>query len=240
MNSKGDSEGSFTLVTDGMNEAFSLGNLGYHNSWKIVWNNPMGVESQDWVDIYRCIQVYSKSRDCELCLEDFRFSLRTPKIEIIFCPYSDVGKKNSQNVEGLMNIIAQLSGTDCSISVSSGDQEAQASCNAGKFSLDYVDPFDHSPLTFAKGSELDISYLKKVSLSGVLSTSWVKDINSACLDDNNCSVHPQLQGKPFSRDCHQCRAWDRDSLVWLYILRLPVRLGCSIPEYDGVLHEDSK
>lgn len=197
VNPKGDGECSFSFVADETNDSFTLDGLGYHNNWKIFWNDP--IESLDWVDVCRYIRVYSKGREEDVSVAAFRFSFQAPKVEILLCPRALPGRRGVHREFGFTDVVTQLSATDLSGSMISTESVAQFNCIIQYISLSYTDPFDHCPLTFAEGSAVDIFYQRKLSSSGQMIDDWIRDIKSNALK-NECYAALIEDGQNLSQD----------------------------------------
>jgi hypothetical protein len=197
INSEGDSESSFSFELDVSNASFTLESLGYHNGWKLLWINP--IESLDWIDICRCIRVYSRPRKGDISFPDIRLSWQMPKVEIFLCPRAWPGRTVMPREHGFTDVVTQLSATNLSGSLVSRDVETQIHCVVEHISLTYTDPFDHCPLTFARGSGLDIFYLKEVSSRSRTFRDWMKDIRSIPLKDD-CYAALLADGENLSQE----------------------------------------
>lgn len=181
MNANGHGERVLTFDMCGLHTSVTFTDLGYYNSWKLVWNNPL--DSLGCVDLSRCVILNSQAQQRDrLSMPEFEFTHATPKITILFHSI-DCTSRTNQNQGSFNRIIGEFCAQSCTTSLKSNAGEFESNCFMGSLSLTYTDPFDCCPVTFITGAELSISYIRELSSHEKASSDWVRDIRSISLDD---------------------------------------------------------
>lgn len=190
MNATGHGECVLTFDMYGLDTSVTFTDLGYYNSWKLVWNNPP--DSLSSVDLSKYIILNSQARQRDrLSMPEFEFTHATPKITILFHSIDCKGGTNQNQGYRFNRIIGEFCAQSCTTSLKSNAGEFESNCSLGSLSLNYTDPFDCCPVTFITGAALSILYIRELSSHEKASLDWIRGIRSTSLDDTcyAASIH---------------------------------------------------